>query len=268
MSRWFVGSSSSSRSGCDASARASDARVSSPPEKVCSGRSRSSSVKPSPRTTAGGAVAPVVAARVLEPSLRLRVAPQRRRRRGRRRHRFLEHAQLLLDGREVGGARRARTPGAAAGSCPRGPLVVQRDARALLPGKLPSLERDLARQRAQERRLAGPVRAGQREPVGRSTLKETPSKRTSPENSLRRPDAITTAMSRNYPRMRLGLTGRILIAGGVVVAVLLIRFVLLVHAFHTVTDSTEAEQRAELRSSPPSGSRSSSWISRPARAAT
>ena len=34
MSRWFVGSSSSSRSGCAASARASEARVSSPPEKV------------------------------------------------------------------------------------------------------------------------------------------------------------------------------------------------------------------------------------------
>ena len=52
MSRWFVGSSSSRMSGCDASARASDARVSSPPENVCSGRSRSASVNPSPRTNA------------------------------------------------------------------------------------------------------------------------------------------------------------------------------------------------------------------------
>ena len=34
MSRWFVGSSSSSRSGCAASARASEARVSWPPENV------------------------------------------------------------------------------------------------------------------------------------------------------------------------------------------------------------------------------------------
>ena len=34
MSRWFVGSSSSRRSGWEASARASDARVSSPPENV------------------------------------------------------------------------------------------------------------------------------------------------------------------------------------------------------------------------------------------
>ena len=40
-SRWFVGSSSSSRSGSPPSARASEARVSSPPENVASGRSRS-----------------------------------------------------------------------------------------------------------------------------------------------------------------------------------------------------------------------------------
>ena len=43
MSRWLVGSSSSSRSGLVASARASEARVSSPPEKVARPRSRSSS---------------------------------------------------------------------------------------------------------------------------------------------------------------------------------------------------------------------------------
>jgi signal transduction histidine kinase/CHASE3 domain sensor protein len=45
--------------------------------------------------------------------------------------------------------------------------------------------------------------------------------------------------------MRLGLTGRILLAGGIVVAVLLVRFVLLVHAFHSVTEATDAEERAE-----------------------
>ena len=50
MSRWFVGSSSRSRSGWEPSARASDARVSWPPENVLSWRSRSSSVKPRPRT--------------------------------------------------------------------------------------------------------------------------------------------------------------------------------------------------------------------------
>ncbi len=45
--------------------------------------------------------------------------------------------------------------------------------------------------------------------------------------------------------MRLGLTGRILLAGGVVVAVLLIRFVLLVHSFHSVRAANESEERAE-----------------------
>ena len=45
--------------------------------------------------------------------------------------------------------------------------------------------------------------------------------------------------------MRLGLTGRILLAGGIVVAVLLVRFVLLVHSFHSVRDATDADERAE-----------------------
>src|SRR5918995_1573636 len=44
-SRWFVGSSRSSRSGSPASVRASEARVTSPPEKVSSRRSRSASAK-------------------------------------------------------------------------------------------------------------------------------------------------------------------------------------------------------------------------------
>ena len=45
--------------------------------------------------------------------------------------------------------------------------------------------------------------------------------------------------------MRLGLTGRILLAGGIVVAVLVIRFVLLVHSFHSVRAATQTEERAE-----------------------
>ena len=47
----------------------------------------------------------------------------------------------------------------------RRPLVVQRDARALLPGELAALERHLAGERAEQRRLAGAVRPGEREPV-------------------------------------------------------------------------------------------------------
>ena len=57
-----------------------------------------------------GAVAPVVAAGVLEPRLRLRVAPEDRRVVLARRHPLLERAQLLLDGREVGGAREHVVP--------------------------------------------------------------------------------------------------------------------------------------------------------------
>jgi two-component system sensor histidine kinase/response regulator len=56
---------------------------------------------------------------------------------------------------------------------------------------------------------------------------------------------MTTAMDRKYPPMRLGLTGRILFAGAIVVALLLIRFVLLMQAFDSVTEATEREQRAD-----------------------
>ncbi len=45
--------------------------------------------------------------------------------------------------------------------------------------------------------------------------------------------------------MRLGLTGRILLAGGIVVGVLLLRFVFLVHSFHSVRAATATEERAE-----------------------
>ena len=50
-SRWFVGSSSSSRPGRPSSSFASAMRICQPPEKVSHGRSRSEGVKPSPRST-------------------------------------------------------------------------------------------------------------------------------------------------------------------------------------------------------------------------
>ena len=78
MSRWLVGSSSSSRSGSPASARASEARVSSPPEKVDSFRSSCSSEKPRPCSGPSAPVAPVPAAGVLEPALGARVAVEQR----------------------------------------------------------------------------------------------------------------------------------------------------------------------------------------------
>ena len=141
-----------------ASARASEARVSSPPEKVESGRSRSLVGEAEPAYDGGGAVAPVVAARVLEPRLRRRVARDRPRVVRAGRHRALR-------------ARAARRSSATRSAVPastysrsgrslagRRPLVVQRDPGALLPGELAALERDLAGERAQQRRLAGAVR--------------------------------------------------------------------------------------------------------------
>ena len=121
-----MGSSSSSRSGSPASARASDARVSSPPENVAE-RSVEVGVAEAEAAQRGrGPVAPVPAARVLESRLGLRVAPQRRRAVLARRHRLLELPQLLLDRDQVGGAGERvlaqRQPALA-----RRPLVVQRD---------------------------------------------------------------------------------------------------------------------------------------------
>ena len=120
-----------------------------------------------------GTLAPGPATRVLELPLRVRVAPQRPlvvRAGG---HLALEAPELLLeceqvlrprDGvlaqREVELARRA--------------LVVERDARALGERQLAALERDLARDRAEQRRLAGPVRARERQAVALSDRERHP----------------------------------------------------------------------------------------------
>ena len=165
MSRWFVGSSRSRMSGCDASARASDARVSSPPENVRSGRSRSSSVKPSPRTNDGGAVAPVVAAGVLELRLRLGVAAERRRPVVAAGHRPLERAKLVLDRREVGGAGEHVVAERAA-ALRRRPLVVERDPRALRPARA-RRPRATPRPRGRGAASSCPRRSGRRARAGR-----------------------------------------------------------------------------------------------------
>ena len=112
----------------------------------------------------GGAVAPVPAARVLEPRLRLAVAAHRRVVVGAARHRLLELAQLLLDPHQVGGSRERVLPQREAAVARRA-LVVQRDARALLERDLAALDRRLADDRAQQRRLAGAVLARESEPL-------------------------------------------------------------------------------------------------------
>ena len=83
MSRWFVGSSSSSRSGSPASARASDARVSSPPENVFSERSRLSSSRSrgrAPSPSRGRARSSRRRAPAAPPRASTRRTPPRRRR--------------------------------------------------------------------------------------------------------------------------------------------------------------------------------------------
>ena len=117
-----------------------------------------------PAQDRGGVVAPAVAAGVLEAGLRLAVAPERLRCVVAAGHRLLQPAQLALGLDEVRGAGERVLAEREAGE-PRRPLVVQRDARALLPGELAARELGLADQRAQQRRLAGAVRAGEREPV-------------------------------------------------------------------------------------------------------
>src|SRR5581483_8223178 len=105
-------------------------------------------------------VAPVVAARVLEACLRLRVAPKRRRVVRAARQRRLERAQVGLGRGEVGGTREdvlaERRP------AERGrTLVVQGDPRALLEGELAALQRGFTGDRPEQGRLAGAVRPGQ-----------------------------------------------------------------------------------------------------------
>ncbi len=112
----------------------------------------------------GCPVAPVVPARMLEPRLRLRVAPQGRRVVRARGHRSLELPQLPLDGGEVGGAGE-RVVAQRHPAERRRPLVVKCDARALLERELAALERCFACDRTEQGCLAGTVGAGEREAV-------------------------------------------------------------------------------------------------------
>src|SRR5262249_45589246 len=117
-----------------------------------------------PADDGAGALAPRIAAAVLEAGLRLRVAPERRGAVVAGGHRRLQPAPLLLERDGAGGAAEDVL---AQRELPleRRPLVGQRDARTLLPGELAALQLGLAGERAQQRRLARAVRSGQREPV-------------------------------------------------------------------------------------------------------
>ena len=79
-------------------------------------------------------------------------------------HRLLEPAQLLLERDEVARAREHVLAQRQA-ALERRPLVVQRDARALLERELAAVQPGLAGEDAEQRRLAGAVRPGEREAV-------------------------------------------------------------------------------------------------------
>ena len=120
-SRWLVGSSSSSRSGSPASVRASDPRVSSPPEKVLQRPVEIVVGEPEAADHRHRPAAPVIAAGVLQPRLGGRVLVEGRLVGASRRHRLLEPRELVLERDEVGAAgehvlAEASGPGRAAGA--------------------------------------------------------------------------------------------------------------------------------------------------------
>jgi hypothetical protein len=101
---------------------------------------------------------------MLEPSLGLGVAIERRLCVIALRHRFLQPAQLALQRNEVA---RAREHVFAQRQLlfERRPLVVQRDARPLRERELAAVLLGLAGEDPQQRRLAGAVRPGERDAV-------------------------------------------------------------------------------------------------------
>ena len=164
MSRWLVGSSSSSRSGSPASARASEARVSSPPEKVESWRSQLLLGEAEPVQRLERSPAPIPAARMLEPLLRPRIAAQRRgviRMLG---HRRLQPLQLLFERHQLRATAQYVVPQRQL-ALPRRTLVVQRDPRPFLEHQLAAVDRRLPGDHPQQRRLARTVASRQRHPI-------------------------------------------------------------------------------------------------------
>ena len=101
---------------------------------------------------------------MLEPRLGVRVAAKRALVVGTGLHGALERTELVLEREQVARARddvvAQREP-----ELTRGSLVVERDPRALREGELTALQRRFARDCAQQRGLARPVRACEREPV-------------------------------------------------------------------------------------------------------
>ena len=195
MSRWLVGSSSSSRSGRRPARGPASARVSSPPENVASVRSRCSSRKPRPCSVALTALAPVVAAGVLEPRLGARVGVERRvvgRAVG---HRVLELGRAAPRARAGPWRRRARSRAARGRARAAGAGRAARCASSLAStSSPPSIDVSPASIRSSVV-LPAPLRPDRVMRSRRSRLNETPRISGSPAMSLARSDAMTTATS-------------------------------------------------------------------------
>src|SRR5262249_58872516 len=109
----------------------------------------------------GRAVAPRVAAGVLEPGLRLGVARERRLSMVAAGHCLLEPVQLLLGLDQVARARE-RVLAQRQAAVDRRPLVVERDPRALREGELAAVNLALADEHSQQRRLPRAIRTRER----------------------------------------------------------------------------------------------------------
>ena len=192
-SRWFVGSSSSSRSGSEERARASEARVSSPPENVSSGRSRSASANPRPRTIDAArsrhAQPPACSSRPCASLYRRSVASA------------WSPPAIASSSRRSSSSIATRSPAPESeysrseSPWPRGGRWSCSATRVSFANASSPAWMDVSPTSARRSVVFpapfGPASAS-RSP--RRSRNETPSKRGSPESSLRSPDAISTAM--------------------------------------------------------------------------
>ncbi len=202
MSRWLVGSSSSRRSGSPVSARASEARVSSPPEKVESLRSRSSLAEAQPAQGHERAIAPAVAAAQLEAS----PGPGRRRpawrRRGRPRPWPARGGPARPPAPRPPSPRRARSR---AGSCSRSRGGRWSNRATFAPFWSASCPPSIGVSPASILSsvvFPDPLRPDRVMRSRRSSLNDTPRSRGAPAMSLLMSAAITTAMSPDQARRR------------------------------------------------------------------
>ena len=137
-------------------------------------------LEPEPAERRERVLAPGVPARVLEPSLRSRVARKRLLPVVAGRHRRLQPPELLLEVDQVARARE-RVLAQRQAEIERRPLVVQRDPRSLVEDDLPRVVAGLAGEHPQQRRLARAVRAGQRQALApldleRDVVEEEPAR--------------------------------------------------------------------------------------------